>query len=220
MRWPDGPFPWWLGAVGAVFLALSVALVVGSLDRPSPTTYVPEAGPIEASGPSGVRTVTLDARSSDRWVRFDLAAGRIVGPETGRWDLAVRRFNVVVNGGAGLPGEAAVAPTGDTALAAVHRPPDEDWRTTRADADGELRHPLLEAWYKYDFFSHLLRARPQVWAIRSASGELYKLQFLSYYCPGPEGGCVTFRYAPLQARSGSGRITRGPETADTGTGSP
>lgn len=201
MQGIDGPFPWWLGAVGGLFAVLLVGLVVRSLDRPSPATRAPDVGEVD---PSGARTVTLDARSSERWVHFDLSSGRIVPPDTGVWDLAVRRFHVVVNGGADLPGEAAVAPTGDTALAAVTRPPRDGWRTTREDADGELRHPLLESWYDYDFFSHLLRARPAVWAVRSASGKPYKLRFLSYYCPGPEGGCVTFRYAPLDGEDGPG----------------
>lgn len=201
MRGIAGPFPWWLGAVGGLFVALAVAMVVGSLDRPSPEVFVPDTA-AAVVGPDGTRTVTLDARSPDRWIRFDLESGRVVGADTG-WDLAARRFHVIVNGGAGLPGGAAVAPAGDTSLAAVRRPPDRGWRATAADADGELRHPLLEDWYDYDFFSHLLRARPDVWAVRSASGRPFKLSFLSYYCPGPEAGCVTFRYAPLERRDGS-----------------
>lgn len=201
MRGPEGPFPWWLGAVGVLFVVLAATLVIGSLDRPTPTVFVPDpAGAVP--DPDGVRTVTLDARSPDRWVRYDLESGRVVGRDAPGWDLAVRRFHVIVNGGAGLPGRAAAAPTGDTALAAVRRPPPSGWRRTGADADGELRHPLLEDWYDYDFFSHLLRARPDVWAVRSASGRLWKLRFLSYYCPGPEAGCVTFRYAPLEPPDG------------------
>lgn len=202
MRGIAGPFPWWLGAVGGLFVALAVALVVGSLDRPSPAVFVPDTT-VAVPGPDGTRTVTLDARSPDHWVRFDLESGRVVGADADGWDLAARRFHVIVNGGASLPGEAAAAPAGDTALGSVRRPPDGGWRATAADADGELRHPLLEDWYRYDFFSHLLRARSDVWAVRSASGRLFKLAFLSYYCPGPEAGCVTFRYAPLEGRDGS-----------------
>lgn len=220
MPGPEGPFPWWLGAVGALFVVLAAALVIGSLDRPSPTAFVPDTAAVPA-GPGGVRTVTLDARSPDRWIRFDLDSGRAVTADAGGWDLALRRFHVIVNGGAGLPGRAAAAPTGDTALASVRRPPPDGWRRTTADGDGELRHPLLEDWYDYDFFSHLLRARPQVWAVRSASGEAWKLRFLSYYCPGPEAGCVTFRYARLPAGPGdAGDAPAGAVEAAAGPGRP
>lgn len=208
MRGPGGPFPWWLGAVGAVFALLAAGLVVRSLDRPAPATYAPSAPGEVRPDSAAVRTVTLDARSPDRWVRFDLASGSLVSADHPGWDLAVRRFHVVVNGGDGLPGDAAVAATGDTAFSAVRTAPGGEWRVTRADADGELRHPLLEEWYAYDFFSHLLEARPAVWAVRSAEGRIYKLEFLSYYCPGPEAGCVTFRYAPLRA------VPPGRRTAD------
>lgn len=208
MRGPEGPFPWWLGAVGGVFALLVAALVAGSLDRPAPDTYAPTPATEVRADTTGFRTVTLDARSSDRWVRFDLADGRIVPADEDGWDLGVRRFHVVVNGGDGLPGDAAVAPAGDTALSAVRSAPDAEWRVTRADADGELRHPLLEEWYAYDFFSHLLEARPRVWIVRSAGGELFKLEFLSYYCPGPEAGCVTFRYGRLAAGPSGDRVAR------------
>lgn len=219
MRRTEGSFPWWLGVVGAVFLALVAALVLGSLRRPSPATFEPSPGGTARLDSTGARTVTLDARSSESWVRFDLSAGRIAASEADDWDLAVRRFHVIVNGGNALPGEAAAAPTGETDLSAVRRRPGGGWQTTRADADGELRHPLLERWYEYDFFSHLLEARPEVWAIRTTRGEVYGVRFLSYYCPGPEAGCVTFRYGPLQdgAPVGDG-VARGEPDEPAGRG--
>lgn len=217
MRWPEGPFPWWLGLVALAFVGLVASLLVGSLHRPSPATYPPTPPGAAVLDSGGVRTVTLDARSPDDWVRFDLSEARIAGPDGRDWDLAVRRFHVIVNGGGALPGRAAAAATGDTALSAVRPPTDGSWRTTRADGDGELRHPLLEEWYDYDFFSHLLEARPRVWLIRDTEGEVFALRFLSYYCPGPEAGCVTFRYTPLDRESRTVEIARdaGAEAAET-----
>lgn len=218
MRWPEGPFPWWLGVVGGAFVVLVLVLVLGSLRRPSPEVYPPSSSGASPPDSAGVRTVTLDARSAERWIRFDLSAGRTVPAEAGSWDVAARRFHIVVNGGDELPGEGAAAAAGEPPLASVPRPPADGWRRTRADEDGELRHPLLESWYRYDFFSHLLEARPRVWAIRTSDGELYKLRFLSYYCPGPEAGCVTFRYAPFE----DGRWRAGGTVAgsDDGAGIP
>ncbi len=57
-------------------------------------------------------------------------------------------------------------------------------------------HPSFEHWYHYDFFAHLLRPPPggDVYLLHSRSGSDVKLEILSYYCPGPEAGCLTFRY--------------------------
>lgn len=191
----DGRFPWWLGAVAAAFVVLVGLVVVGSLDRRPPPARPPSPGGLARPDSTGARTVTLDARSPDRWLRFDLSEGRTVAPGAGAWDIAVQRYHVIVNGGEALPGDGAAALTADTALEAGGPVPRDGWRTTRADRDGRLRHPLLEEWYDYDFFSHVLRPRPRVWAVRTPDGGVYRLRFLSYYCPGPEAGCLTFRYA-------------------------
>jgi len=53
----------------------------------------------------------------------------------------------------------------------------------------------LGRWYRYSMFSHLLHPKPFIYVIRTRDGRYVKLEFLSYYCPGPEPGCVTFRFA-------------------------
>lgn len=198
MRWPAaGRFPWWLGAVGGLFLLLAGGLVATSLADRSPPTYAPTPfGARPEPDATGARQVTLDARSSERWTYFGFADGRVAAREFEGWDLAARRFRVVVNGGAGLRGSARAARLAVGSLDSVRSAPDTGWRATESRA-GELRHPLLEDWYDYDFFSHVLRPRPEVYVIRTTEGEHVALRFLGYYCPGTKAGCVTFRYRPL-----------------------
>lgn len=56
-----------------------------------------------------------------------------------------------------------------------------------------VRH-TLDGWYRYDFFSHLLMPRDRTYRLPLEEGRSARLRFLSYYCPGPDAGCVTFRY--------------------------
>jgi hypothetical protein len=51
-------------------------------------------------------------------------------------------------------------------------------------------------WYSYGFLSHVLRPKPRVYVVRTDAGREMNLEILSYYCPGPEAGCLTFRFAP------------------------
>lgn len=201
MTGPDdgrGRFPWWLGVLGAGFLVLVGWMVVVSLRDRTPPTYRPTAvGDTAVSDTSGGRRVTLDARHPDRWISLDATTGRVHHGRPPGWDLAARRFEVVANGGPSLPGETAVAlPPGRSAGAA----PQEGWTVTERNEDGDLRHPLLEDWYRYDFFSHLLTPRDRTYLLRTGEGRMLELEFLSYYCPGPEAGCVTIRFRPVDDR--------------------
>lgn len=213
-----GRVPWWLPVTGGVFLLLAGILVTDSLRRPSPSMYAPLApgDPAVADSGPGLR-VTLDARDPDRWVYFDFSARRVRAvPDGGRWDLAARRYHVMVNGGEALPGNAAVARAREASLDGPHRVPRAGWTGTRRDGDGDLVHPLLADWYRYDFVSHLLLARPQAYVLRTVEGRFVKVRFESYYCPGTEAGCITFRYVEIPSAAGAaGRsgVARG-----TGTG--
>lgn len=195
----DGRFPWWLGAVGGLFLLLAGGLVATSLADRSPPTFAPTpGGPVSDPGAADARRVTLDARDADRWVYFGFSDGRVAGHPFEGWDLAARRFRVVVNGGGELPGGARAAVASAATLDSVRSVPTEGWRATGTKA-GELHHPLLAEWYEYDFFSHLLKPRRRVYLVRTTAGDVVALRFLGYYCPGTRAGCVTFRYRALSA---------------------
>lgn len=177
-------------------LSVAIVLVVGStLRRPAVPTFrltdlVPEESGDALVGP---RVITVDASDPDRWIYFDLSRGTVV--ERGRgaeWDLAFRRSEILVNGGEGFPGEAGVVDLGEVLFEEVDTVPANGYVGTVAARDSV--HPLLSDWYDYSFTSHLLRPKPRVWAVRTADGRYAKLRFLSYYCPGPTPGCLTFEY--------------------------
>lgn len=192
---------WWLYGIAGLFLAGAVWMVAASLDRPSPPVF-PPADTVQHDG--DVRRVTLDARHPERWIYLDFEGDSLVATRGAEgWDLGVRRFHVILNGGPGFSGEAAAADLGDRRLQAVEHVPDDGLVATGLQGE-EPRHPLLAEWYRYDFFSHLLVARPRTYGVRTAEGGFVALRFLSYYCPGPEAGCLTVAYRPLTARSGPG----------------
>ena len=66
---------------------------------------------------------------------------------------------------------------------------------------GRARVPEeLGKWYHYSLLTHLLESKEHVYVTRPGSPWSYKLQILSYYCPGLTAGCLTLRFAPLTAR--------------------
>lgn len=174
---------------------MAVALVTLSLRREPPVTYVPSPVEPREVGDSlvGPIRVTIEASDPDRWVYFDFSRGSVVvEPRPEGWDLAFRRFNVMVNGGPGFPGRGGARALAVDGLDSVSRVPASGYVVV--GAPGDSVNPALERWYDYGFTSHLLTPRPHVYAVRTARGTYAALRFLSYYCPGARAGCVTFEY--------------------------
>lgn len=209
--YPDGPgrVPWWLGLAGGLFLLAIAYLITSSLVRPSPPTRVPTEPSPRGIGDSLVtdRVVTLDTRDRDEWRRFDFSRGAPVDRAASRdWDLAARRYRLIVNGGEQFGGRAGAVSLGSVPFDSVRRVPSEGYVGTRRDPGGEPEHPVLDGWYRYDFFSHMLLSRGRVFAVRTADGRYAKVAVVSYYCPGPEPGCLTLRYS--YQGDGSRRVSR------------
>ena len=181
--------------LSAGLVALTAALVALTLRREPVEEYAvtPDPGAGEAAdGLVGPRRVTLDTSDPDRWVRFDFARGG-VAPAGEGWDIAFRRFNVLVNGGGPFPGDAAVIAVDDAGFDEVRGAPREGW--VQAGTGRDSANPAIARWYDYGFVSHRLTPRPLVYVIRTREGRFAKLRFLSYYCPGAVPGCITFEYA-------------------------
>jgi len=203
-----------LGAIAA----LTVVGVSSTLRRPEVPTYTPtvprpaeagEAGEADeaeeaAAGPSGAVVYTVDASDPERWRFFDFSRGSVVeDPGELGWDLAFRRFVVAVNGGPGFAGKGGALDLGKVAFEAVDRVPVEGYLPGPPGRDSA--NPAFERWYDYGFTSHLLTPKARVYAVRTADGRYAKLELLSYYCPGPRPGCVTFRYV-YQGAGGTGFV--------------
>lgn len=187
--WRMGRAPLPLVAGFVVFVVAIAALVAASVARPAVATFAPSASRA-AHRPGTVDTVTLDASDDSRWIFFDLAEGRaLVPPDTAAWDLAVRRFHVIVAD--------AAANLGAADFAAVDAAPDSGFVRTVASRD--TTNGAIERWYRYGMLTHLLTPRGDVHIVRSRDGTVAKLQMLSYYCPGVQPGCLTFRWQHLPA---------------------
>ncbi len=176
-------------------LLVAVLLVFLSLRRPDPPTYAPSPVEPRPAGErqTGVEERTVDARDGGRWRYFSFSLGTVVeDPRPFDWDIAFRRFQVMVNGGPGFPGMGGAIDLGEVDFDQVLAVPREGYLVTPAGSDST--HPALHRWYRYSFLSHLLSPKPHVFALRTADGRYAKVEFLGYYCPGAVPGCVTFRY--------------------------
>lgn len=196
---PDHPGLLVPGLLVGVIVVAALLLVVASLGRPELATFAPTpAAPAEVGDRLvGPVTYTVDARHAERWVHFDFSRGSVVDdPGPLEWDLAFRRFHVMVNGGPGFAGVGGVRALDDAAgpvrLDEVRRAPAEGYESSDPRADSVA--PPLARWYRYSWTSHLLTPEPRVYAVRTADGRHALFEVLGYYCAGAEPGCLTFRY--------------------------
>lgn len=182
-------------AGGAAVLVVVVLLVAMSVRRPEPPTFPPTPVQSRAAGDRlvGPTVVTVDASDASRWRYFSFAVGSVVdSPDPLGWDLAFRRFQVIVNGGSGFAGAGGAVDLGPVLFDSVDVVPADGYVVTVARSDSV--NAALQRWYEYSFTSHLLTPKPRVYAVRTVDGRYAKLQFAGYYCPGATPGCVTFRY--------------------------
>ena len=181
-------------AIAAMVIA-AATLVVLSVRKPPVATYAPTAPVPRDAGRSLVGPVlyTVDATSPDQWRYFSFRFGGVLENAGAKdWDLAFRRYQIIANGGPRFAGAGGVVDLGQVAFADMTSVPDGGYQVTEGDA--EPRNPALASWYSYSYFSHVLTAKPRVWAVRLSDGGYAKMEFVSYYCPSLEPGCLTFRY--------------------------
>ena len=130
-------------------------------------------------------TLTLDAADESRLRYASLTLGRALEDSVG-WELAARRHRIVAAG--------EVADLGPVAFASALQPADTAFQRSMPDDDAS---PAMRRWYDYSIVTHLLETKAHVYALRTRQGRTWKVQVLSYYCPGLRAGCLTIRYAPL-----------------------
>lgn len=143
------------------------------------------------------RGLVIDATSDENWAYFDFSRGKqvkIMDASSLEWDLAFRRGKIITNGGASNKfGQAGLIDLGEVNFDAVESVPDREFvldKSTRTD----IINPILDNWYKYNYFTHKLTARKNVYVIRTADGKFTKTQFLSFYCADKNAGCIQMRY--------------------------
>ncbi len=115
-------------------------------------------------------------------------------PSSLEWDLAFRRGKVISNGGATNKfGQAGLIQLKETSFDAIGEVPTENYiqdTTTKT----ETENPVLLEWYKYNYFTHKLTPKKNVYALRTADSKFAKVLFKSFYCENKETGCIKMQY--------------------------
>jgi len=196
----------------------------------SPSVNLPEEGqmakkPEEKAEPAPkpvtnlitTHVTTVNASSEKDYVYFDFSSGkpvRILDTSSLEWDLAFRRGKVISNGGASTRlGEAGLLDLGEVEFDTVAEVPMENYVQDIA-ASTETENPVLLKWYNYNYFTHKLTAKKNIYALRTANGKFAKFQFLSFYCDNKEAGCVKIRYV-YQDNGSSSFVRAGGTLSDT-----
>lgn len=176
----------------------------------SPSVNLPKKGEIDASKiPAKEKRIeyknmlpamvaVINASSEKDWVYFDFSRGKTVqiqDPTSLAWDLAFRRGKVISNGGATNKfGKAGLIDLKVKEFDRVQKVPLENYIQDAATRT-EPENKVLEKWYNYNYFTHKLTAKKNVYAVRTSDSKYAKVQFLSFYCDNKETGCIKMRYS-------------------------
>ena len=139
---------------------------------------------------AGDGSFLVEVDSTDGVTYMDLGVPAQTSAADG-WELSFERYFFRLNGGSNGDSGVEAAVISDQAFDAVTAAPTTGWLT---DSEDLL---VLGDWYVYDSVNHVLYAADQVYAIRNASGENWKLQFVDYYDDYGNTGFPSFRVAPL-----------------------
>src|SRR5216110_2553201 len=107
--------------------------------------------------------------------------------DSGRWDIAFRRFHLITAPGGGI------LDLGPVPFDSVRELPAGGYLANANASD--TTNPGVGKWYAYSMLSHLLTSKHHVYGVRTAGGSYAKLELLAYYCKDVGTACVTFRYA-------------------------
>jgi len=173
--------------MAGAFVLLVAALLIGSFVRPELPPYTLTVPSPVAVGDTlvGPATYTLDASSTERWRTFAFDRAAVV--DSGRWDVAFRRFHLITAPGGGI------VDLGPAPFDSVAELPDDGYVPNVAA--GDTTNPAVGKWYQYSTLTHLLMSKHHVYGVRTPRGKYAKLEILAYYCKDAGTACVTFRYS-------------------------
>lgn len=163
--------------------------------------------PGECNFSGDVETIIARALSYTQTTYCRLRDAETVEFEDG-WDMSFQRFRIGTNSGSSGNGRGGACPTGQTDFEMVTEQADclsayeedRDLADTGAQG-GEIRfsgNPVLSDWFDYEFATHTLSSRSEIYIVRdSSAASYYKVQILSYYSIAGTPGYISFRYAAL-----------------------
>jgi hypothetical protein len=147
-----------------------------------------------------VRHATVDATSKGSQVYVDLDSDRELKVaeafRSNAWDLAFRRFEISMNGGAGNP-------AGRVRVLVLRGIPFEEVRTAppgefQQDGTDRVFSAAQGGWYVYDLSVHRVVARSDlVYVVETSEGVYFKVRLLDYYSPQGTPAFITMDYASL-----------------------
>lgn len=222
----------------SLLLALLLATAGCADDLGADPTSTPDAGPtpttdsgpipipIHDGGPApstelvrhtdlgeGVTETLVDGTSREGWVMLDLDRG---GAEVEAeletdttWDLAIQRFHLRTNGGAGGPANVRVAVLDGVEFEDVTQAPSEGWRQDEPPTETEIPGEVPmgadipstvisneeDPWYVYDGATHELTPKPRTYVLESTETRYFALAMVDYYSPETaDSGYPTFRW--------------------------
>ncbi|MEQ1438541.1 HmuY family protein [Fontimonas sp. SYSU GA230001] len=176
-----------------------------------------------AASADGTQT-TVDASDERAWVYLDLSNTQQVAPsdpasDPAGWDLALRRTNIKLNGGASGAGSVAIHDGLHDDWASRNRvPADAHWHSDTTEALAFVTYPPREVgsecafeadgdhgWYYYSGFCdkgdgmHHISPRDVVYLVRGRDGLYWKLRVLGYYSDTGEPGHLSLEFASITA---------------------
>lgn len=192
-----------------------LALVVGcsSDDNPvkTPTEIKPVSGTNDWNETGGYWSTLVDASGYDDFIGYSFASmsvatsGTPKGMLAGDWDIAFRREQIKLNGGASSDGgDVEGTNLGDVSFSdvTIDDTAGVDW------SSGTIK-PFIDSWYDYNTLTHELVANGNVWAMVDAGGNNYlKFQIDSMVGAAmpPDMGTVYMTYY-YQATGGSSDLS-------------
>ena len=193
--------------IGIYWLPVKVYQMGGFLDSPSmkekqadgPSRNFGGAQSVAAVNPNllPTNTIVIDATSEEHWAHFDFSRGeqvKIHDTSSLEWDMSFRRGKIITNGGATNKfGKAGLIDLGEVSFDAVESVPLRDFIADKSSST-ETENPVLLQWYKYNFITHKLTARKNIYVVRTADGKFAKVQFMSFYCADKQPGCIQMKY--------------------------
>jgi len=146
---------------------------------------------------------TFESQTIDKWVFFDFSRRSVVSDvssfkDSKNWDLAIRRAKIVSNGGTtGRKGKVEISKLATTNFESVKKVPEDAKFLKDVQFKSDPANINFEKWYEYDFISHKLKSRKNVFIIKTNEGNYAKMQILNYYCS-KDGkkisSCYTIKY--------------------------
>ncbi|MCB9602566.1 MAG: HmuY family protein [Sandaracinus sp.] len=149
----------------------------------------------------GVTETLVDGTATEAWVLLDLDRGGAevdANLETDTtWDLAIQRYHLRTNGGAGGPANVQVAVLDGVAFDDVTQAPSEGWRQDEPPATTEIPDEVpmgadvpstvfsneADPWYVYDGATHELTPKLRTYVLQSTESRYFAIALVDYYSP-------------------------------------